>query len=350
MEENTRTDNVEEIEKEPETKETEQKEVATEKKAAQKKPLSKKAIIGIIIGAVALLTIIAVALVFLIGGGNGGSANAENDFYTEGLEFTRDWKGDYTVSVGSCKNAVEIVIPENYNGGKVVVIGEDAFSDCTSLRSINIPNSVETISRGAFSGCTELRNVTIPDSVTYIGNQAFYGCTSLENVDFPDSVMLMANNAFSDYNFLPNIAFHENAKYRGNDENPYFALIEAEASDTDSVTIHPSTKVIAPYALSNLKFDTVYYGGTAYDWFYGLSGKDFTNKKFTLFTADFPGGIKYGDLFSAFVASAIQTYVGVINGDETSIFGVAITVAIVVLTFAIVIPIKKITNKKRYRR
>ena len=54
--------------------------------------------------------------------------------------------------------------------------------NCTSLISIDIPNSVTTIVLSAFSGCTGLTSVTIPNSVTSIGRSAFGGCTGLTDI------------------------------------------------------------------------------------------------------------------------------------------------------------------------
>ncbi|MDE5860742.1 MAG: leucine-rich repeat domain-containing protein [Ruminococcus sp.] len=62
----------------------------------------------------------------------------------------------------------------------------DAFQNCTSLTSVTIPNSVIDIS-GAFWGCTSLTYVTIPNSVTDIGG-AFIDCKSLKSVTIPNSV------------------------------------------------------------------------------------------------------------------------------------------------------------------
>ena len=42
-----------------------------------------------------------------------------------------------------------------------------------------------TIEYYAFSNCTGLTRLTIPESVTTIGNSAFYGCTSLEEITLP---------------------------------------------------------------------------------------------------------------------------------------------------------------------
>ena len=58
---------------------------------------------------------------------------------------------------------------------------------------------VTGIKSNAFSGCTELTSVTIPDSVTYIDYSAFYNCTSLKEVTIPASVNFINDIAFGYY-------------------------------------------------------------------------------------------------------------------------------------------------------
>ncbi len=81
----------------------------------------------------------------------------------------------------------EIVIPDTIGGMPVTTIGSSAFYDCTSLTTIEIPDSVTTIGSYAFYGCTSLTTIEIPDSVTTIGSSAFSGCTSLTTVNAPCS-------------------------------------------------------------------------------------------------------------------------------------------------------------------
>ncbi|MDY4854374.1 MAG: leucine-rich repeat domain-containing protein, partial [Prevotella sp.] len=57
-----------------------------------------------------------------------------------------------------------------------------AFSGCTGLTSVTIPNSVTSIGGSAFAWCESLTSVTIPNSVTSIGNEAFAYCENIENV------------------------------------------------------------------------------------------------------------------------------------------------------------------------
>ncbi len=61
------------------------------------------------------------------------------------------------------------------------MIPNSAFQNCTSLRSIKLPNSLTSIGNYAFKS-SGLQSITIPASVTSIGEEAFYGCSSLTNM------------------------------------------------------------------------------------------------------------------------------------------------------------------------
>ncbi len=80
-----------------------------------------------------------------------------------------------------------VVIPETvvYNNVtySVTSIGDEAFSYCSGLTGITIPNSVTSIGWCAFSDCSGLTSITIPNSVTSIGDGAFYNCTSIKKVE-----------------------------------------------------------------------------------------------------------------------------------------------------------------------
>ena len=111
--------------------------------------------------------------------------------------------GDFTYSgtdaisiTGYYGSATFVVIPAYIGGVPVTNIGNSAFSDCTSLASIIIPNSVTSIGERAFYECTDLTNVTIPDSVTNIGEYAFCKCERLTSVTIPDGVTSINDYAF----------------------------------------------------------------------------------------------------------------------------------------------------------
>ena len=83
----------------------------------------------------------------------------------------------------------------------------NAFSDCRSLTSVTIPNSVTEIGGGAFFSCSSLTSVTIPNSVTKIGDDTFSDCRELTSVTIPNSVTKIDGRAFANCSSLKNFTF-----------------------------------------------------------------------------------------------------------------------------------------------
>ena len=132
------------------------------------------------------------------------------------LELETD--GDETgYCVTACeKDAVEVEIPLRVGEYKVIAIGESAFEDCAELIRVVIPEPEDPMERWdeewlreirayAFSGCTSLIKVNIPDTVNTIFQGAFYDCSSLVEVTF-DYWTYMYPYAFSGCSSLVSIS------------------------------------------------------------------------------------------------------------------------------------------------
>ena len=99
-----------------------------------------------------------------------------------------------------------------------------AFSDCSSLTSIEIPASVETIEATAFSDCSKLATVTFEkgsqlkiigggySSSYYYG--AFLGCSSLTSIEIPASVETIEATAFKRCSKLTTVTFEKGSQLK----------------------------------------------------------------------------------------------------------------------------------------
>lgn len=98
-----------------------------------------------------------------------------------------------------CTRLSSVTIPDGMTS-----IAWSAFSN-TALTSFTIPESVTSIDGYAFSNCP-LSSITIPDNVTSIGEYAFSGCSLLTHISIPKSVTAVNDNTFADCTSLTSIS------------------------------------------------------------------------------------------------------------------------------------------------
>lgn len=81
----------------------------------------------------------------------------------------------------------------------LMYIGENAFSGCVALTSLEIPDSVVTIGSRAFEGCEALASVSIGAGVTEIGAYAFSSDSALKDLRFEQDgeLTVIGNYAFN---------------------------------------------------------------------------------------------------------------------------------------------------------
>lgn len=90
-----------------------------------------------------------------------------------------------------CSSLKGIIIPES-----VTNVGNSVFNGCSSIRFAVFPKNLTSIGYGIFENCTSLSSVVLPDNLTSIGNSVFSSCTSLKSITLPASITSIGNMAF----------------------------------------------------------------------------------------------------------------------------------------------------------
>ncbi|MCR5793822.1 MAG: leucine-rich repeat protein [Solobacterium sp.] len=105
----------------------------------------------------------------------------------------------------SLKTAGPIGSNANYQFGWTTSIPVYAFCSCTGLVSAVIPDGITSIGKRAFFDCNNLVSVDIPDSVSSIGEKAFSGCGSLTDIILPNGIDSISGGLFSSCKSLTTI-------------------------------------------------------------------------------------------------------------------------------------------------
>ena len=94
-------------------------------------------------------------------------------------------------------------------GSKITAIPESCFANCTALKEITLPGTVESIGYNAFFGCTALQKINLSSSLKSIGSSAFSSCTALESIELPNGLQEIAWYAFQDCEKLKELKLPE---------------------------------------------------------------------------------------------------------------------------------------------
>ena len=197
--------------------------------------------------------------------------DVEREAFTSG-DYEYALLDDGTVEITKYKGKAErLAIPDTLDGKRVTAIGEQAFSFCSSLTIISIPDSVAQIGENPFAACSSLKSIsvspehpyfatidgvlfrkadktlisypagissstyTIPQGITAIGDSAFYYCDSLTSVSIPDSVTSIGDNAFYFCESLTSVTIPDSVTAIGDSAFSYCDSLTS-VSIPDSVT------------------------------------------------------------------------------------------------------------------
>lgn len=114
-------------------------------------------------------------------GGNWGTFTNNKKITKCDLTGVTDWGRTPTLpdaAFSNCTALQEVTLPDDMK-----VIGGGAFFGCAALTKVNL-SQVTWINLNAFWECTSLETLAL-NNVTAIGREAFYGCTGLETLKIP---------------------------------------------------------------------------------------------------------------------------------------------------------------------
>ena len=133
-----------------------------------------------------------------------------------GLEYSLNLDGNTysVVGIGDCVDT-DLIIPAEYKGKPVTAIGDRAFANYKSLKSVVIANSVVSIGMFAFVRCDYLESVTFGKSLKKIEQRAFAFCGYLKNVTFPEGLERIGGNAFEECEIIGEIVIPDSVVYIG---------------------------------------------------------------------------------------------------------------------------------------
>ena len=100
-----------------------------------------------------------------------------------------------------CTSLSSIEIPDS-----VSTIGKDAFLDC-GMTSIKLPSSLKVLTRSCLNG-NSLTTITIPEGVEEIEYAVFWWMSTLTTVDLPASMKNIAEDAFANCTALTTVNYH----------------------------------------------------------------------------------------------------------------------------------------------
>lgn len=132
------------------------------------------------------------------------------------IENTQRYKGAITIPSSITYNAnnyTVTVIGGIYENGKTDLAHMyGAFTNCTELTAISIPNTVTKIFSKSFMNCSSLTAITIPnmgvsENDCYVGPGLFEGCTSLEVISLGSGVLgIDEKHSINVYGYVTSLA------------------------------------------------------------------------------------------------------------------------------------------------
>ena len=164
-----------------------------------------------------------------------------------------------------CTGLEKIELPEG-----ITSIGYQAFYE-SSLTSITLPKSLETVNDGVFQGCDALESVTFKGSIPKISSSMFGSCDALESIDIPEGVETIESHAFRNCKALKSVTIPQSVRKTA-------AYAFESCTSLASVTLNEGLEELDDSAFSNTPISEIYIPSTLKSADYPFKGCKKLNK------------------------------------------------------------------------
>ncbi len=175
-------------------------------------------------------------------------------------------------SFSGCRYLKSVVLPEGIES-----LPNDMFSGCSNLVEVNIPTSVKSIGRNAFKGCTALRT-DIEGGISYFGKWAiacdqtvtsvmlradtvgiatacFEYCTGVTSIDLPEGLRYIDSRAF-EMTSLTEITIPASVEYLSGNPFEYCYLLTNVSVESGNLHYHVKDNMLIETATKTLIWAT----------------------------------------------------------------------------------------------
>lgn len=124
------------------------------------------------------------------------------EFYKELLTHEYPWTYDYSIDKPTFIEGNDII---------VTAIDDNVFNNNENLEKVVIPSSIQRIGSYAFQYCHNLKEIELNEGLTFIGDSTFWGC-AIKTINLPDTLETIYPYAFFRCEKLEHITIPKNVK------------------------------------------------------------------------------------------------------------------------------------------
>ena len=170
-------------------------------------------------------------------------------------EYVYTERNDGTVEITEYKGhtTANLKIPSTLDGKKVTAIGETVFMRRDELKTVTVPDGVQTIGSFAFAYCYNLKSVSLPNGLKDIARGAFNNCNMLTEPQIPETVTHVGSDAFTESGYDVAANYKNNTLYL----NGWMIGASDKLTNVDSFQVAEGTVGLADDAFPSTNLTTL---------------------------------------------------------------------------------------------